>query len=103
MIPGWITSLRRFGVCGLLLAASPVLADEPAAGVVRISKPATVTVRAQSEPLPTQVIVPAGGHDHGQVIYSDCPNGDCYGDGSAYGRGGKYGYRGYDNGYSMMQ
>lgn len=105
MIQGWITSLRRYGVCGLLLAAAPALAEEPAAGVVRISKPATatVTVRAQSEPLPAQVIIPAGGHDRGQVMYSDCPTGDCYGDGSAYGRGGKYGYRSYDSGYSMMQ
>ncbi|HET6422421.1 MAG TPA: hypothetical protein VFG20_01985 [Planctomycetaceae bacterium] len=105
MIHGWIKSLRRYGACGLLLATTPVLAAEPAAGVVRISKPSAnvVTVRAQSETVVQAAPVPNGAVTSGNVVYSDCPNGDCYGDG--YGYGGKWGHRGYygDGGYSMMQ
>ncbi len=98
MIQGWITPLRRHWAWGLLLLASPAIADDaPAAGVVRISKPAAVTVRAQSEG-----VIQAGGHSDSRVIYaSDCPNGDCdFGHGRHY----KYGWnRQHDSGYSMMQ
>lgn len=104
MIQGWISSLQRHWAWGLLLVAAPAIADE--AGVVRISKPAaeTVTVRAQSESVPPAVIQ-AGGHSYGQVNMSDCPNGDCYGDGYGYGYGGKayrFGWN-HNSGYAMKQ
>jgi hypothetical protein len=109
MIHGWITSLRRHWAWGLLLVAAPAMADDaPAAGVVRISKPAaaTVTVRAQSEQLPpSPMVIPAGGTSSGSVVYSDCPNGDCYGNGYGHmynGKHYKYGWN-HDSGYSMVQ
>jgi hypothetical protein len=103
MIQGWISSLQRHWAWGLLLIAAPAIADEaPAAGVVRISKPAAVTVRAQSEGVP-QGVVQAGGQDHGQVIYSDSPTGDFYGDGYCYGgKAYRFGWN-HSSGYAMKQ
>ncbi len=103
MIRAWTSSLRCLGACTLLFAAAaPVMSDDaPAAGVVRISKPATVTVRAQSE-----MVIPAG-HNESHVVMNGtyCPNGDCdFGDGR-YGQY-KYGWphhRNHDSGESMIQ
>lgn len=98
----WNRSLHCLGACTLLLATvAPALAeDAPTAGVVRISKPAAVTVRAQSD-----MVIPAGGQSEVIMSGTDCPNGDCdFGDG--FGRRHyKYSwpYRNHDSGYSMVQ
>lgn len=68
---GW---LSHGWACGLLLmsAVPSFAADEQAAGVVRISKPSTRTVRAQSD-----AITPANCQTDGGFVTSDCPTGAC--------------------------
>lgn len=99
MIRAWTNPWRCLGACTLLLAAAaPLLADDAPAGVVRISKPASVTVRAQSE-----TVIPAGSRTVVMSGDSYCPNGDCdfgYGNGRYY----KYGWHhNYGSGYDMKQ
>lgn len=101
----WMNPLHCLGACTLLIAAAaPAGAEDPAAaGVVRISKPAVVTVRAQSE-----VVTPASGHSEVVMSGTYCPNGDCdFGDGYGYGgrRYYKYSwpYRDHDSGEAMIQ
>ncbi len=89
---GWLT---HGWACGLLLmSAVPAFsAEEQAAGVVRISKPSTTTIRAQSE-----TIVPAGGQSEMGMSSYGCQTGQCECE-SCRGKG----WRGDDMGYSSFR